>query len=501
MAACVICLFEASPAWAGRRLALVVGNDAYGGTNRLSSCVNDANAIAQWLYSAGYERSEVTVATDVNRVELVAALERLARDSADYVPEQVLIYYSGHGVTLEDDNGDEGPNDPNDEAFVTIDDLESIASVEEVILRDDSFYRFVDRIRQRTSQLVILLDCCYSGGGLKSLGGSARLPEKAITEADLYAALAKSGVSTKGLRDGPAAGTKDLRSENRIPEELQKSVADAGDLLFLSASNEFQRARAGDPADPKSLSAFTDALLDILGRQPELSIDQLHQRLTQRLKHVPQSPVVVCRGLSTRDMFQPEIFLSPEASLRQSASTAVLEQLLTLPTASFSSSWKPHLEPTRAGSVPVGERFAFTVTPNREGYLVLFTVESSGEVTFLYPNPYRTDNFVRANVTRTIPYRDALLVERPVGTETYFAYMSTSNPFHAFPFSKNGSLVAGQLENIVRRRPDLAQQFDVNTLHQALTRGMQVEALSSRHSDEDKELWTRQIVTIQTVEP
>lgn len=502
----VICGWMPTNLFAGHRLALVIGNDAYGGTNRLASCVNDANAIAQWLQSAGYENAEIAVVTDATRNDMISALDALVQRSKQSKPQQVLIYYSGHGITLEDDNGDEGPNDPNDEAFVTVDDIESAESVEELIVRDDLFYEFTRELRKHTQRLVVLLDCCYSGGGLKAIGSDSELPAKAITEMELYASLNSNGVSTNGLRPVAPAASKDIRTGAGIPAELrQDDNTRGGELLFLSASNEFQRARAGDPTDPQALSAFTAALLDALARQASISIEQLQQQLVARLEQVPQTPVLLSQGLSTKTLFQPTLFMLPDQSLRQSAITTVIEQLLSLPRERFSQDWSIDLQPTRAGNIPLGARFAFTVTPNHAGFLILFTVEASGEVTFLYPNPYRTDNYVRAGTTRTIPYRDALLVERPVGTETYFAYLLGENPFREFPFSQHAGLAAGHLEDIIRRRPELTQQLGVSDLHQALTRGMTVEALRPTASKQNESnsliRWSRQVVTLRTVEP
>ena len=44
----------------------------------------------------------------------------LARECKSRRHEQVVVYFSGHGTTLPDDDGDEGPDDGADEAFLAI---------------------------------------------------------------------------------------------------------------------------------------------------------------------------------------------------------------------------------------------------------------------------------------------------------------------------------------------------------------------------------------------
>jgi formylglycine-generating enzyme required for sulfatase activity len=81
-----------------RRLALVVGNNAYPGSP-LRNAVNDARAVRAALAGVGFE---VDLQTDVG----MAQLDRAAGDFAARVrPGDVaLFYYSGHGMQLEGEN-------------------------------------------------------------------------------------------------------------------------------------------------------------------------------------------------------------------------------------------------------------------------------------------------------------------------------------------------------------------------------------------------------------
>jgi hypothetical protein len=85
--------------------------------------------------------------------------------------DTVIIFYSGHGSTLPDDNGDESDN--SDEVFVMADAALTDYPDASDVVRDDQFAKMVGAIR--TDQLVVVLDACHSGGmmkgGLESIDG------------------------------------------------------------------------------------------------------------------------------------------------------------------------------------------------------------------------------------------------------------------------------------------------------------------------------------------
>lgn len=82
-----------------RRLALVIGNDAYLGAKPLKNAVADARAVANELEAAGFD---VELQTDVDRRKFNRAVDRLAgRLSTDSV---AVFYYAGHGVQIRGEN-------------------------------------------------------------------------------------------------------------------------------------------------------------------------------------------------------------------------------------------------------------------------------------------------------------------------------------------------------------------------------------------------------------
>src|SRR5580765_1018445 len=144
------------------RRALVVGIDEYS-QSPLRGCVNDATEVARLLqtHEDGSPNFECQVLTappfQVNRAILKGKIDDLFRDEADVA----LLYFSGHGfasdlggylVTQDARKYDEG---------VSMGDVVSFA------------------INSRAREVVVLLDCCFSGalGQLPALNNRTFLRE------------------------------------------------------------------------------------------------------------------------------------------------------------------------------------------------------------------------------------------------------------------------------------------------------------------------------------
>lgn len=93
-------LFGAGPAFAGKRVALVIANSAYQHAPSLANPVNDGAVMAKTLKEAGFDVVE-------SRHDL-SALEtrRVLRDFADATRDAdiAVVYYAGHGIEVEGSN-------------------------------------------------------------------------------------------------------------------------------------------------------------------------------------------------------------------------------------------------------------------------------------------------------------------------------------------------------------------------------------------------------------
>ncbi|MET4176517.1 hypothetical protein ABIB99_007637 [Bradyrhizobium sp. LA6.1] len=96
----VLLLFFCQPAWAGNRVALVIGNSAYKNAAPLSNPVNDAAIVEATLKNAGFD--VVQTRRDLQAIEM----RRTLRDFADQARDAdvAVIYYAGHGMEIEGTN-------------------------------------------------------------------------------------------------------------------------------------------------------------------------------------------------------------------------------------------------------------------------------------------------------------------------------------------------------------------------------------------------------------
>ncbi|MGY3531857.1 caspase family protein [Bradyrhizobium sp. USDA 4452] len=98
--ALALLLIVSQPAFAEKRVALVLGNSAYRNTAALANPVNDASVMATTLKNAGFD--VVDFRKDLPAVETRRALREfadLARDA-----DIALVYYAGHGIEVDGAN-------------------------------------------------------------------------------------------------------------------------------------------------------------------------------------------------------------------------------------------------------------------------------------------------------------------------------------------------------------------------------------------------------------
>ena len=95
LAMCAIAAL-ASPAYASKRIALIIGNSEYTTISRLANPRNDARLMAKTLESVGFE---VVTAVDATRVEMGRAIRKFRNALTKAGPDAVgLFFFAGHGV-------------------------------------------------------------------------------------------------------------------------------------------------------------------------------------------------------------------------------------------------------------------------------------------------------------------------------------------------------------------------------------------------------------------
>ena len=89
----------ATHAWAGQRVALVIGNGSYAHASSLANPLNDANDIGAALDRLGFS---VTRLDNAFRAELWDGLQKFSLAAS--VSEIAVVFYAGHGIEVDKRN-------------------------------------------------------------------------------------------------------------------------------------------------------------------------------------------------------------------------------------------------------------------------------------------------------------------------------------------------------------------------------------------------------------
>ena len=100
LAAAALLFLASQPAFAEKRVALVLGNSAYQNVPRLTNPINDAAVMAATLKDAGFDI--VDARHDLGAVETRRALRDFADRARD--ADIAVVYYAGHGIEVEGAN-------------------------------------------------------------------------------------------------------------------------------------------------------------------------------------------------------------------------------------------------------------------------------------------------------------------------------------------------------------------------------------------------------------
>ena len=153
-------------ALAQKRVALLVGNNAYQNVPVLRTAINDAHALAEALRKLNFS---VVVAENQSRGAMSESL--LAFDKAIEPGDMALFFFAGHGFEIHGEN------------FLVPTDTPAVGEGQEELLRDAAYpaARIVERLQARGARTAILvLDACRDnpferpgGRGLQGAGGLA----------------------------------------------------------------------------------------------------------------------------------------------------------------------------------------------------------------------------------------------------------------------------------------------------------------------------------------
>src|ERR1700755_522638 len=161
----VASLALAAPAYAEKRVALVIGNNDYRNVPKLQKAVNDARTMGDTLKQLGFN---VMVAENLNRQGFSEAL--LAFDRAVEPGDTAFFFYAGHGFEIAGQN------------FLLPTDVPAATEGQEELVRDSSILadRIIERLQNKKARTAILVfDACrnnpFERSGTRAVAGGGGL--------------------------------------------------------------------------------------------------------------------------------------------------------------------------------------------------------------------------------------------------------------------------------------------------------------------------------------
>lgn len=223
LAALGLSLALASTAAAAKRVALVVGNNAYREVPPLDKALGDARAVAATLQGLGFD---VIILLDADRSQMSRAL--VALETRVSPGDTALFFFAGHGVSLDGAN------------YLLPTDVPSVNEAQRNLLKSEGFLAddISERLKERGAATTILvLDACRNNP-FKTTGG-------------------RSIGQTRGLS----------RMETR-----------RGMFVMFSAGAGQEALDRLGPDDPHPNSVFTRLFIDLV-RRPDLSLIDVAKEL------------------------------------------------------------------------------------------------------------------------------------------------------------------------------------------------------------------------------
>ena len=187
--------------------ALVIGNSAYAGSNRLANPVNDARAMSAKLRSLGFKVTEIP---NASREQLVRGLSDFSRTAAR--ADLTLLFYAGHGVQIAGVN-----------YMVPVD--MSLADPAQASLQAVSLNSVVEQYLPGKTKLVFL-DACRDNPLMASVG-------RGITKGLAPINVSEGTLIAYATKDGQVAEDGAGQSNSPFTSALLEHLADPDDIAVV----------------------------------------------------------------------------------------------------------------------------------------------------------------------------------------------------------------------------------------------------------------------------
>ena len=336
--------------------------------------------------------------------------------------DRVLIYYSGHGTQLPDENGDE--EDGLDEAL-TMHDLGRIQRDGKTtlggVLMDDEMSATLAKIPSK--QVLVLIDACHSGTATRNLAlGSQRLGVADGSPKVFRDPLVRATRSA-GLKPTSREATSDNYVAISAAADNEQSIATARGSVFTLAVREALIVRKGS------------------GR---VSARELWQ----------QSTDYVAAKLAGPRLFHPQ--------LNGNMALADKPVLMADTAQGQGAAWRKIEEMVRgAGGVGVvldqaqyrdGTRMKMEVKVERAGYLNVVSIGPDDVPVVLFPNQHHPDNKVEAGAVKlpTASMKFEFVAQKPYGATLVAAFV-TDEPIDLYRSAEGERDAQGKMVDVLGR--------------------------------------------------
>lgn len=389
--------------------ALIIGVSEYYNTNdNLPGVALDVDNMYEVVRMLGYHDKNIVTLRDsqATRDNVIEAIrDHLIAGSKPN--DNLLLYFSGHGTRVYDENGDEA--DGIDEALVLYG-----ASPEESFFIDDEFSSLLGQIQ--SNNLYVYIDACHSGSATRSM--IAKPNGLGVNE------YRSKFYTHKGLPKGGSDGfltSKNLTFTNRAAEWLSFSAAqdeelakdsDAGGIFTLGLIYHMKKAlTSGNSFNHKELERRVAGYI-----KNKLSPDDVH---TPKLS-------------GSRELKRRKISVVPSTTTgEQGVTWSKLLQAV--------DKAKPISVKANRISVRLGEQVSFNIAIPQSGYLNVISVDAYDQATVLFPNRFNQDNHVKAgSISIPTPQMNfSITAQEPAGQSLTVAFV-TNQPLDLYQATTEG---------------------------------------------------------------
>lgn len=368
--------------------ALLIGMGHYKDTSvDLGGIDIDLDLMREMARKLGYRDNQIKVLKDreVTLSHLESTFDTWLKQGTS-AGDRVLIYYTGHGSQIPDENGDE--EDGLDEVLTMYDvrpqrrqDRDSL----EGVLVDDRFSQLLASLPNR--DILVLVDACHSGTSTKSFEITPESLAFGKLQDKFYSYPGMPGNNGLAANFQSKGATMDLDTGTNYialtaARDNEKSLASAKGSLFTHGLHKAVLEAGSD------LSHITP---EYLKQQAEAFVEQ----------NVPPLK-----------RFHPQM----------SGNSALATKLLVLETPTVTNWRQLERVADQFGTLPVhtnqtrfrlGERLEISVEVPKAGYLNLINVDGRDKPIILFPNPWQKESRVPAGTFQVPGHMDFELPASP----------------------------------------------------------------------------------------